>query len=92
MEQRVLRTSDFAANRDFDSEMAIPDLSPSEMRKHRVLGSYAINGRFDVTGSFVTADDAIAPSKAWEGRLRCNQGTLRPFIGTLRVEIPFNKA
>ena len=35
---------------------------------------------------------AIVPSKAWEGRMRCKDAALKPFVGTLRVESPSGSA
>ncbi len=37
-------------------------------------------------------DDNFVPSKAWEGRMRCKDTNLKPFVGTLRVESPSGSA
>ncbi len=34
----------------------------------------------------------IVPSKAWERGMRCKAATLKPFVGTLRVESPSGSA
>jgi predicted ATPase with chaperone activity len=34
------------------------------------------------------AVEVIAPSKAWGRRMRCNEATLKPSVGALRVESP----
>ena len=36
--------------------------------------------------------DFIVPSEAWEGRMRCRDAALKPFVGTLRVESPSGSA
>ena len=36
--------------------------------------------------------DFIVPSKAWEGRMRCKEANLKPFVGTLWVESPSGSA
>ena len=40
----------------------------------------------------VSAVDFLVPSKAWERGMRCKDATLRPFVGTLRVESPSGSA
>ena len=41
---------------------------------------------------FVLEVDVIVPSKAWERGMRCKDATLKPFVGTLRVESPSGSA
>ena len=45
------------------------------------------------TGYFAPSECVnIAPSKAWERRMRCRDTTLKPFEGTSRVEVPSGSA
>ena len=41
---------------------------------------------------FVTEDDNFRAKQAWERRMRCKEATLKPFVGTLRVESPSGSA